>query len=143
MEINVVELIVQAGAVGLSALLVVVLWKYGGDFVNQMTAIVARLMDNLDEQTRHYEAGITVQAEVAATLRQLCERLNGCESEHEQRAKETAEAHAETVEALQMITKNLRDHETRAQRRHEKQMEQAAERHAELVGVLKGLNGKS
>ena len=135
MEINVVELIVQAGALGLTALLLFFLWKYGAAFVS-------RLMDNLDEQTQNHEASIRVQGEVARTLASLCRQMDDCEEEHGQRNQETAEAHAEMIKALSDLGKRLQAHETRAQKRHEQQMKQSSERHEELIGVLQGLNGK-
>lgn len=135
MEINVVELIVQAGALGLTALLLYGLWRYGGAFVT-------RLMDNLDQQTMNYEATIRVQAEVASTLGMLCKQIDGCEENHSQRGKESSEALAEMVKALEELGERMRAHEVRAASRYEQQMKQANERHAELVSVLQGLNGK-
>ena len=135
MEINVVELLVQAGALGLTALLLFGLWKYGAAFVT-------RLMDNLDLQAQNHEVSIQVQAEVASTLASLCRQIDSCEDEHEKRSQETSEAHGEMVKALGDLGNKLQAHETRAQKRHEQQMNQAEERHAELIGVLQGLNGK-
>jgi len=135
MEINIVELIVQAGALGLTALLLFGLWKYGAAFVT-------RLMDNLDLQAQNHEASIKVQAEVASTLSMLCSQLDMCEADHGKRAQETVEAQAEVAKTMTTLGKRLQEHETRAQERHEQQMDQSAERHAELIGVLQGLNGK-
>ena len=135
MEINVVELIVQAGALGLTALLLFFLWKYGAGFVT-------RLMDNLDLQAQNHESSIRVQGEVASTLASLCQQMDSCEDEQGRRSQETSEAHAEMVKALADVGRRLQAHETRAQKRHEQQMRQAEERHAELIGVLQGLNGK-
>ena len=49
MEINVVELIVQAGGLGLAALLVFLVVRYGGAYLDKLTS---RLLDNLDQQQR-------------------------------------------------------------------------------------------
>lgn len=135
MEINVVELIVQAGALGLTALLLVGLWKYGGGVVN-------RLMDNLDQQTKNHEASIRVQAEVANTLISLCKQLDDCEAEHGQRSQESVETLTGVVNALSDLADRMKAHEVRAQRRYEAQMSQASERHNELVHVLQSLNAK-
>lgn len=142
MEINIVELIVQAGALGLTALLLIGLWKFGGKFVN-------RLMDNLDLQARNHEESIKVQAEVARglaevteTLSALCKQMDDCEDQHGKRSEENLVAQAEMIKAFADLAGRLQAHEKRAQARHEQQSKQADERHTELIGALKGLNGK-
>jgi len=140
MEINVVELIVQAGGLGLAALLVFLVMKYGGAYLDQLTS---RLLDNLDQQAENYRANIAVQVQLEASLRSLCEKLDGYEDGRSAQAQETADTQVEVARILNEMSKRLAAHETRAQRRHDQQMGQSAERHAELIGVLQGLNGKS
>ena len=121
MEVNVVELVVQAGALGLTALLIFGLWKYGGSTVN-------RLLDNLDDQGRKSEETIRVQAEVAANLSKLCDKLD--------------ERQAGTADVLVNLCRRVEANEDRAQKRHQQMMQHADQRHAEMIGILKGLNGK-
>jgi hypothetical protein len=128
MEINIVELIVQAGALGLTAMLLYGLWKYGGGFVG-------RLMDNLDAQARNIERSIEVQGQVAANLARLCEKLDGCEVEIKDQG-------SGTTQVLRDLADRIVANDSRAQKRYEQQMAHAEQRHAELIGILKGLNGK-
>ena len=132
MEINVVELVVQAGALGVTALLLYGLWKYGAAFVS-------RLMDNLDQQARNNEASIRVQAETAATLAALCNEVKNCKAT----MGDGQEQQGEVVGVLEDLSEKLKGHEDRAQKRHEQQMEHADERHGELVKTLQGMNGQS
>lgn len=153
MEINIVELIVQAGALGLTALLMVGLWKYGGAFVS-------RLMDNLDLQAKNHESDIELRAEltqslsgVARTLATLCVQMDNCEEQHQQRSSDNMETQGEIVAALDTLATRMANHEQQAkerhsvqmeqaQKQHELQMRQARERHNELITALRGLNGK-
>jgi hypothetical protein len=139
MEINIVELIVQAGALGLTALLLFGLWKYGAAFVS-------RLMDNLDLQSKNHEATILVQAEVATTLASLRDDLMSGQEESDRQgdqSDEVVKVLENVCEQLQAHGKQIQEHEGRAQERHQQQMGHSAERHAELIGVLRHLNGKS
>jgi len=135
MEINVVELIVQAGALGALVVLLVVVGRYG-------SKVVDRLMDNLDQQTQKHEASVKVQTQLETSLRALCQRFDDCDVEHDKRAQETVKAQAEVANVLTNLGDRLETHETRAQKRHEQQSDQSSERHAELIGVLRHLNGK-
>lgn len=129
------EVLVQAGALGLTFLLLFGLWKYGGSFVT-------RLMDNLDQQNANYSASIRVQAEMAAALSTLHAQVDAMDDGQAQRAQELAEAMAKVASCVERQGKLLQAHEGRMEKRLEQQMKQAEERHRELVSVLQGLNGK-
>ena len=138
MELNVVELIVQAGSLGLVVLILFGLWKFGG-------AMVTRIMDNLDAQTRNTEASIHVQEKMAAGMTALCERLDGSEERDEERDRGTEKFRAETLNALKELSGAIRGlqqqqqaHEGRAQKRHELQVAQGEQ----LLEAFKALNGK-
>ena len=139
MEINVVELIVQAGGLGLAALLVIVAARYGGKY---LADLISRLMDNLDKQNENYQASIQVQGEMASALAMLHGQVDDHDEEQGKRAQETADAMAEVARCVERLGKQLQAHEGRMEKRFEQQMRQADERHQELVGVLQGLNGK-
>ena len=135
MEINVVELVVQAGALGLTAILLVGLWRYGG-------GMVSRVMDNLDAQTHNVEATIAVQAEVAKHLEQLTARIVG--SNMEQRAADATQANtastaqAELIDVLKSLSAQIDSHESRAQARHRAQLKLSGE----MCTVLKELSSQ-
>ena len=135
MEINVVELIVQAGALGLTALLLFFLWKYGAAFVS-------RLMDNLDQQNANYQASIQVQTEMASALAVLHATVGTLDEGQDKRARDLADAMAKVADCVERQGKMLQAHEGRMEKRLEQQMRQADERHQELISVLQGLNGK-
>ena len=139
MEINVVELIVQAGGLGLAALLVIVAARYGGKY---LADLISRLMDNLDQQNANYQASIQVQAEMAAALSMLHAQVDDLDESQAQRAQELASAMAQVASCVERQGKMLQAHEGRMEKRLEQQMRQAEERHQELIGVLQGLNGK-
>jgi len=141
MEVNIVELVVQAGALGLTALLLFGLWKYGGGFVS-------RLMDNLDAQAENNAQSIRVQEQVAASLSELSERIASGGRTAGDTADRAAANRDEIIKTQEQVagvltdlSRKLQAHETRAQRRHEQSLEHSADRHAELIGVLKHMNG--
>jgi F0F1-type ATP synthase membrane subunit b/b' len=154
MEINVVELVVQVGALGV---LLVLLWKVGGP-------MVSRLMDNLDanaktniETARVLEASARAQDQVAANLGKLCERMDKMENREEDRERDTQEFRTKTVEALQELSgvvrgmqQQLMKNDARSLKQYEQQLAHADERHAEIItalqelsNALKALNGKT
>lgn len=142
MELNVVELVVQAGSLGLVVLILLGLWKFGG-------AMVTRLMDNLDQQARNNEASIHAQEQLTAVMRTLCERMDEAEDRDKGRDEETARFRTETVNALKELSGAIRGlqqqqqaHEGRAQKRYEQTLAHADERHVETIAALQKLNGK-
>jgi len=139
MEINVVELIVQAGGLGLAALLVFLVVRYGGAYLDKL---ICRLMDNLDQQNKNYESNIKVQAGVATALTLLCDRLDKMSIGQGQQTQDTIDALAEMSKCIEALGRQLQAHESRIEKRFEQQMGQSNERHAELIGVLRHLNGK-
>lgn len=146
MEIDLVAVIVQAGALGLVVLLLLLAWKMGGPFLN-------RLMDNLDKMSQGYTDYVRVQMDVAATLRSLCQRMD--ESEDRDKAQdvllaELVEGQREMTGVIRGVQQQLMSHEGRAQKRTDEQMRQSGERHQEqieqgreLLKALQKLNGKS
>ena len=129
MQVDVVQLLVQAGTLGLFAFF---LWKTFGPMID-------RLMDNLDQQARNNEASIRVQTETEATLVALCDEVKNCKAA----MGDGQEQQGEVVGVLEGLSEKLQGHEDRAQKRHEQQMTHADERHGELVKTLQGMNGQS
>jgi uncharacterized protein YukE len=121
-ELNIVELIIQTGALGALIVVLFLLARYGSQFIQ-------RMLDHLD-------AGVKAQADVAANMKILCDHIDDCESTIQDQG-------AATAKVMVDLSKLLQAHEGRAQKRHEQATAHADQRHAELVGVLKGLNGKT
>jgi len=127
MTVDVVQLVIQAGALGLFALF---LWKIFAPVIN-------RMMDSLIQSTR-------VQAEMANNLQALCSRLDDGDVQQTRRNRKMEEAQTDITENLEQITACLRGlqqqaqaHEGRSAKRHEALLEH----NRELVNVLKGMNG--
>ena len=97
MEINVVELIVQAGALGALVLLLVLVGRYGN-------GVISRLMDNLDTQTKNNATAIVVQEQVASAIQALCGQMNGHDDEQEERSLAQAQSLAGIIKALEENT---------------------------------------
>lgn len=72
MELGWLDFVIQGGAL---VLLAIVLWG--------VWRIVQRLMDMMKAQIEYIQASIKVQAQVSATLSQLCEKID----DHERRAE--------------------------------------------------------
>ena len=129
MTAEIVNLIVQAGALGLFAFF---LWKI-------FQPLLSGMMDNLIQATR-------VQAEMANNLEALCSRLDDADVAQARRIQRMEQAQGNITSSLEEITGVLRGlqqqgvaHEGRAAKRHEIQVEQMKQ----VVKVLKGMNGHS
>ena len=140
MEIDVVQALVQAGAIGI--VLALLAWL--------VRPLLKSLMGNLDKMSQSYVGYVQAQVDVASAMRELCKQLNEVEQENRQRDErqdELLEKLARRLEELggmfQGMQQQLQAHEGRAQKRHEQVMQHAAERHAEFMSALKSLNGKT
>ena len=146
MEVDLVAVIVQAGALGLAVLLLFLMWKTGMPLLN-------RLMDHLDEERQNYITSVKIQADVAATLQNLCQQVSEVDREsrdRDQRQDALLADIANRLEELGATQRGLQNqmqaHEGRAQKRADQSLAQGQEivtALRELGQHLKSLNGKT
>lgn len=153
MEIDVIQVLVQAGALGI--VIALMYWF--------LKPVVSHLVESLRRSSESYAESIRAQVEMARGLEALCDKLNGHDQSQDQRNQaqaRTLEGIAKTLDentaVLRGLSQQFQAHEGRSAARYDKQMAKNAEiaarteeRHeqqmaayAEMVKALRGMNGK-
>ena len=145
MELNVVELVVQAGALGLVVLLLFLMSKMFSRMVDclEMNAKnQEKTAGNLDSLSERVAEQGRISSVLAESVRVLTENIRALTAEVGADKVEAEASDASVAKVLGKLLHQMDSHEARTVTRWEQQSEQAAERHAELMRAMKEIVGK-
>lgn len=139
MQVDVVQALVQAGAIGI--VLALLAWL--------VRPLLKALTDNLDKMSQGYVGYVEAQVQVATAMRDLCQKLD--EAEGRDAAQDAllnglAERMEEMVATQRGMQQQMQSHEGRAAKRHEQYVSQSEKQLAlaeQMLKAFQSLNGKA